>query len=63
MVVVAVHGGFAAVTKLRIHLEERSPRECILCCAHIRAALCTVRGFDFCHLRDLESQKMSPTIL
>ena len=25
-VVVAVHGGFAAVTQLRIHHEERSPR-------------------------------------
>ena len=39
MVVVAVHGGFAAVTQPRIHLEERSPRECILCCAQIRVAL------------------------
>ena len=63
MVVVAVHGGFAAVTQPRIHIEERSPRECILCCTQIRAALCTVRGYDFCPLRDLESQKMSPTIL
>ena len=64
VVVVAVHGGFAAsVTQPRIHLKERSPRECILCCAQIRAALCTVRGYDFCPLRDLESQKMSPTIL
>ena len=29
VVVVAVHGGFAAVTQPRIHLEERSPQECI----------------------------------
>ena len=63
MVVVAVHGGFAAVTQPKIHLEERSPRECILCCAQIRAAICTVRGYDFCPLRDMESQKMLPTIL
>ena len=28
VVIVAVHGGFAAVTQPRIHLEERSPREC-----------------------------------
>ena len=27
-VVVAVHGGFAAVTQPRIYLEERSPCEC-----------------------------------
>ena len=29
----------------------------------VRAALCTVRGYDFRPLRDLESQNMSPTIL
>ena len=60
----AVHGGFAAaVTQARIYLKERSPRECILCCAQIRTALCTVRGYDFCPLCDLEPQKMSSTIL
>ena len=63
MMVVVVHGGFAAVTQPRMHLEERSPLWSILCCALIRTALCTVRGYDFCLLRNLESQKMSMTTL
>ena len=43
--------------------EGRSPQYCILCFALILAALYAVQGYDFCPLRDLESQKVSPTIL
>ena len=39
------------------------PHESVYCVAHRFALPCTVRGYDFCPLRDLESQKVSPTIL
>ena len=56
VVVVVVHGGFVVVTQARIHLELF--RDSLLWCALIHALpYVLLRGYDFCPLCDLESEK------
>ena len=64
VVVVAVHGGFAAVAQLTEDRFWRTFPAIVYLVAHWFALpYVLVRGYNFCPLRNLESQKMSLTIL
>ena len=59
VVVVAVHGDLLLLLHNRGSILKNVPRNTEFVSLHSRS----VRGYEFCPLRDLESQKMSPTIL